>query len=287
MRELIRDSVNDTLLQAAERGKRVGALISGGVDSSTVYKLACDPGIPTFTGWYADEGFSELDYARLVKGDNHHEIEITPADFLEHWDDCIASFAPPFQGPGTFGQWMVAQYASQHVDWLLSGEGGDELFGGYVRLQIVAGEPLRDGYADYRLPDGYPTTVEEALRWDWERLPDLLAVDEQACAAFGLEAKSPMLGQAVVDYAMQLPASERVGKRTLKAAVRGVVPDAILDRTDKMGFPAPFVQWCQGPLREFVNDRIGYVPDPSKPFDRRWWYDLCEASRPEPLEAAA
>lgn len=278
LRVLLRESVGDAIVQASGQFQRVGALISGGVDSSSVYRIADDPEIPTFTGWYDAAGFDERRYARLVAGRDHHEVLITPDDFIAHFDDAIGAFRRPWQGPGMFGQWMVARYASQHVDVLLSGEGGDELFGGYVRLQIVAGEPRRPGYEDYRLPDGYPDTVEEALRWDWDRLPDLLAVDEGACGAFGLEAVSPMLDERVVSFAMTLPTSERVGKRLLKDAVRGIVPDTILDRQDKMGFPAPYVQWCQGPLRDFVRDRIGYVPDPAHPFDRGWWNDFCDVS---------
>ena len=278
LRDLIREAVYQTTLDGIERGLRVGALISGGIDSSTVYRLAADPEMPTFTGYYADDGFSEIEYARLVKGRDHHEILIGPDDFLEHWDTAVRCFKAPFQGPGMFGQWMVARYASEHVGMLLSGEGGDELFGGYVRLQIVAGEPRRPGYEDYVLPIDYPSTVEAALAWDLDRLDDLLAVDDQACGAFGVEARAPMTDATVVEWVLAQPAEERVGKRMLKEAMRGLVPDAILDREDKMGFPAPFVAWAQGPLREFVHDRIGYVPDPAKPFDRGWWNDLCEAS---------
>lgn len=279
LRSLIEDAVDITILDGLEEGLEIGALVSGGVDSSTVYRLISDPSYPTFTGFYDSPGFDERPFARLVAGHDHHEILITADDFLEHWDRAIQCFRPPFQGPGMFGQWMVARYAaSQGIGMLLSGEGGDELFGGYVRLQIVAGEPPKSGYENYRMPDGYPDTLEAALEWDWDRLGDLLAVDDQACGAFGVEARAPMTSKSVVDYVFAQDPRERVSKRMLKAAVRGVVPDAILDRTDKMGFPIPVVQWAQGPLREMVTDRIGYVPDPSLPFDRRWWREFCEAS---------
>ncbi|MEK9810760.1 MAG: asparagine synthase-related protein, partial [Candidatus Nanopelagicales bacterium] len=103
--------------------------------------------------------------------------------------------------------------------------------------------------------------------------------------AWSLTSRAPFTDPAVVEYALALPPTERVGKRHLRAAVRGIVPDAIIDRTDKRGFPVPFVEWAQGPLRDLVGDRIGYVPDPDRPWDRQWWYDLCAAGRAEPVAA--
>jgi len=55
----------------------------------------------------------------------------------------------------------------------------------------------------------------------------------------------------------------------------GLLPQQILNRTDKKGFPVPYVEWAQGPLRDFVGERIGYIPDSEKPWDRKWWLDLC------------
>lgn len=284
---LLTVAVHDAVRNAAS--PKVGAVLSGGVDSSTVVTLArvCGHDLPTFTGWY-DEGdqFDERAYARLAAGREHHEILIGPQDIVDNFDGMMRAFKPPFQGPGAMGQFIVARYASMHVGTVLSGEGGDELFGGYARLMKVAGHPLPDGYDGYVVPTGYPATVEAALEWDWERLPDLLAVDDQACGAWGLSSVAPMTDPRVVQFVLALPARSRVGKVLLRAAVRGLVPDEILDRTDKKGMPAPFVKWGQGPLREFFMDRIGYLPDPARPWDRQWWRDLT-APYAEPAEVAA
>jgi asparagine synthetase B (glutamine-hydrolysing) len=255
-----------------------GVLLSGGIDSSTIASFV--PGLPMFTGWYQGEPYDERQWARLAAGSNHHEIEITPQDFVECFDEMIDRIEPPFAGPGTFGQFMVAWYARDHVARLLSGEGGDELFGGYARLLIIAGEERPDGYEGYRPPKDYPKTLEKALAYDWERLPELLRVDEMVTQAHGLEAVAPMLDSRVVDWVLARPAGERVGKKLLRSAMTGFVPREILERRDKRGFPVPYVEWAQlEPVRSFVGDRIGYLPDPGKPWDRKWWLDLCEASK--------
>lgn len=267
---LIRTAVVDRI-----DGSSVGIVLSGGLDSSTVACLAPRT-IPTFTGWYDEPGYDERVWARYAQHPIHHEIQITPQDFVDHFDAMKSHVRPPVQGVGTFGQFMVAKYlASEGITVALSGEGADELFGGYARTLWAAGEPLPVGYENYTPPLDYPPDLAAALQYDLDRLPDLLAVDDQMTAAFGIEARAPFTDPAIVEYALSLPITERVGKRHLRNAVRGYVPDRIIDRTDKQGFPCPLVPWAQRePVRSFIGDRLGYVPDPSKPFDRGFWYEL-------------
>jgi asparagine synthase (glutamine-hydrolysing) len=284
----LRDLVGLAVEQAIEPDA-TGVVVSGGIDSATVctYTRIITGSVPTFTGWYDTPGFDERHYARLVAGPNHHEVRITPNDFIAHFDDMVEKLQPPYQGMGTFGQYMVGRYIANNSDVkvVLSGEGADELFGGYARLMKVAGEPLPDGYDNYTVPDVYPDTVRAALAYDFVRLDDLLAVDDQCMNAHGLEARAPFTDVRIIEYALALEDSERINKRTLKAAMRDVVPDAILDRTDKCGFPIPLNQWAQGPLRDFVGDRIGYIPDPDRPWDRGFWYDLLNSAQPAAVAA--
>lgn len=266
---LLRAAIEDRI------SERTGIVLSGGLDSSTVACLA-PRDLPTFTGWYDEPGFDERPWARYVMHPIHHEIEITPLDFVEHFDAMRAHIRPPVMGMGTFGQFMVARYLGEHgIKIALSGEGADELFGGYARTLWAAGEPMPEGYQGYMPPADYPSDLAAALQYDLDRLPNLLAVDEAMLGAFGIEGRAPFTDQRIVDYALALPVTERVGKRHLREAVRGIVPDRIIDRRDKMGFPAPLVAWCQRePVRSFVGDRLGYLPDYTKPWDREWWYEL-------------
>jgi asparagine synthetase B (glutamine-hydrolysing) len=271
--------LRDLLRAAVEKhaGPDTGVLLSGGIDSSTVAYFA--PELPVFTGYYQGEPYDERPWASLMtEGREWHQIEITPQDFIDHIDACLQALQPPYAGPGTFGQYMVARYVSRHVGTVLSGEGGDELFGGYARLHLVAGVPPPDGYEDYRLPHGYPSDLEEALEWEYMvNLPALLEVDRQVTSAHGLNAVAPMAeSEELVAYVLAQTPFLRVGKTLLKIVMRGLLPDAIVDRTDKRGFPVPYVDWAQGPLRDFLGDRLGYVPDPDLPWDRKWWNDLCE-----------
>lgn len=274
------DILREAVADAANSDKRVGVVLSGGLDSSTVAMLTPTP-LPAFTGYYDRPGFDERAFARLAARGDHHEILITPRDFVEHFDAMAKHVPKPYQGMGTFGQYMVAKYASEHVDILLSGEGSDELFGGYARTMLAAGEPLPRGYENYQPPSDYPVDdLVAALEYDLARLPDLLAVDDAMTAAWGIEARAPFTDQRVVDYALALYPQQRIGKRHLRQAVRGAVPNVIVDRSDKMGFPVPLVYWAQEePVRSFIGDRLGYVPDTDTPFDRSWWYELLERAQ--------
>lgn len=271
LRQLLAEAVEEHV------GPDTGVLLSGGIDSSTVAYFA--PELPAFTGFYEGAAYDERPWAALmVKDREWHEIEITPEDFVENFDAMVDAIGPPTEGPGTFGQYMVAKYVTQHVSTVLSGEGGDELFGGYARLHLVAGISPPDGYDNYRLPNGYPDNLADALDFEWKvNLPALLAVDEKVTSAHGLTAIAPMTSPSVANYVLGKPDRERVGKVLLKDTMRGFLPDAIVNRTDKRGFPVPYVEWAQKePVRSFLGERIGYVPDPDLPWDRKWWLDLCQ-----------
>src|SRR5207302_10829135 len=116
----------------------VGAFLSGGVDSSAVV-MACDGAtkgpMQTFSIGFHEKEFSELPHARQVAerfGTRHTEEVVTP-DAVALLDDLSRYFDEPFADTYALPTFLVSRLASRHVKVVLSGDGGDEAFGGYTR----------------------------------------------------------------------------------------------------------------------------------------------------------
>jgi asparagine synthase (glutamine-hydrolysing) len=122
----------------------VGAYVSGGLDSGIVASLASRhlPGtLEGFTGKFAyGPDYDESGYARELAGQcgfRLHEVDLTVADFMAQIRKVIYHLDYPVAGPGSFPQYMVAQLARQRRKVVLGGQGGDEIFGGYVRYLLA------------------------------------------------------------------------------------------------------------------------------------------------------
>jgi asparagine synthase (glutamine-hydrolysing) len=132
LRETLRDSIRAHLVADVP----VGVLLSGGVDSAGITALAAGQQaapVKTFSVGFEESSFDELDRARLVAkryGTDHREIVLQP-DAVELFPKLVEAFDEPFGDSSALPTYLVSELAAGEVKVALSGEGGDELFGGY------------------------------------------------------------------------------------------------------------------------------------------------------------
>ncbi|TDL74899.1 asparagine synthase (glutamine-hydrolyzing) [Peribacillus frigoritolerans] len=132
----IQNVLRDSVKKHMRADVPVGAFLSGGIDSSSIVALASEfhPNLKTFTVGFEREGFSEIDLAILTAEElnvEHIHYLVQPEDFLKELPKIIWQMDEPVADPAAVPLYFVAREASKHVKVVLSGEGADELFGGY------------------------------------------------------------------------------------------------------------------------------------------------------------
>ena len=139
----VEETLDDCVTRCLDADVPVGVFLSGGVDSSLIAALAARrrPGIPAFSLGFAETDFSELPFARRVAEHldiPHHVVEITADDVLESLPHLVKQYGQPFGDASAVPSYCVARLARSHVKVCLTGDGGDESFGGYWRMQSGA-----------------------------------------------------------------------------------------------------------------------------------------------------
>ncbi len=299
------DEIRQKLLAAVARQHLaadvpVGVLLSGGVDSSLLVALLSELGqrdIPTFSVGFQDqpeEKGEEFHYSDLVArrfGTRHHRHLIPDSEVLQALPEAIAAMAEPMFSQDNVAFYLLAREVKKEVKAVLSGQGADEVFGGYFWYPLMGAEPeslpplerFARHYFDRRHPEylrmiapeyatadhagalltsrlsepGADTFLDQVLRLDATTLivDDPVKRVDNMTMAWGLEARVPFLDQELVQAAMGLAPELRLregGKYPLKHMARGLLPDEIIDRP-KGYFPTPALKYLRGGFLDFIH----------------------------------
>jgi len=239
---------------------RVGVLLSGGYDSAAIVALARahHEHVTTFSAGFAEDKRSELAAAARVAqhfATQHHEIVLERRDVLAQLPQLVASRDAPVSRPADVALHLLAREAARKVKVALSGDGGDEILGGYRRHTFLRGfapSPKRVNglfvipVSDPRLPaeEGRASALRNILFYEqtgW-LADNLLERSDRLTAAASLELRMPFLDHRVAEYVSALPDSARVRglstKWILRQADRKLIGNADL-KPRKAGFRIP------------------------------------------------
>jgi len=279
----------------------VGVLLSGGVDSSMVVGLLAESGqtgLMTFSIGFEEannEKGDEFVYSDLIArhfSTDHHKIFIESSRLLDALPGTIAAMSEPMVSYDNVGFYLLSQEVAKHIKVVQSGQGADEVFGGYHWYPPLAssndvtsdyarvffdrshdkmtehledrwlaeGDPSRQLVDAHFAREGAPDPVDKALRLD----TNVMLVDDPVkrvdnmTMAWGLEARVPFLDHELVELAARIPAEHKLaggGKGVLKDAARLVIPSEVIDRR-KGYFPVPALKYLEGPYLELVRDAL-------------------------------
>ena len=297
------ERVLDTLRQAVRRrlvaDVPVGALLSGGLDSSLIVGLLAECGVrpKTFSIGFESvggEAGDEFRYSDLIAErfqTDHTRMEIASDRILPALDRCVAAMSEPMMSHDCVAFFLLSEEVSRHVRVVQSGQGADEVFGGYhwypplldstdpvadysrvffdrdhAGMRRALGEAYRNGDAgrafvsEHFAQAGAEAAVDKALRLDQTVMlvDDPVKRVDNMTMAFGLEARVPFLDHELVELAARIPAAAKVrdgGKTVLKNAARQVIPADVIDRP-KGYFPVPALKYLRGPFLDRTVDLL-------------------------------
>jgi asparagine synthase (glutamine-hydrolysing) len=269
------------LLEQSVRAQRmgdvaIGLLLSGGIDSTAIACLCHGLGgrYRTFNIGFPETNEFEHSSAVAKVFEQSHECFVTTVDEIAGiFPKIVDALDEPVADPAAFPLYVLCANAKQYVTVLLSGEGSDELFGGYPQYRhVLNGDPadqetrfdafLRHSwyFSESQSFAKRPASKSRLLRHmsyfaERDLLDGMLAFDlktwlpenllmkaDKITMSHSLEGRFPFLSRKLVEFAMCLPAAMKirndVGKRVLRRAFANRIPASILSRP-KMGFSVP------------------------------------------------
>lgn len=300
-RDRVLDALRNAVRQRMVADVPVGVLLSGGVDSSLIVGLLAEEGqtgLKTFSIGFEEangEKGDEFVYSDLIAerfGTDHHKIFVPAEHLMQHLPDTISAQSEPMVSYDNIGFFLLSREVSKHIKVVQSGQGADEVFGGYHwypplsnstdvvndyagvffdRNHDTLASQLSDNWItqddhslqlvrDHLQAAGADTPLDRVLRLDSEVMlvDDPVKRVDNMTMAFGLEARVPFLDHRLVELAATIPPEFKLadgGKGVLKDAARKVVPSEVIDRK-KGYFPVPQLKYIQGEFLDMVRDTL-------------------------------
>ena len=281
----------------------VGVLLSGGLDSSLVVALLAEQGqtgLSTFSIGFESVGGREGDefqYSDVIAerfATDHHRILIPHTDLLPPLEAAVQAMAEPMVSHDAVAFYLLSEAVARHLKVVQSGQGADEILGGYhwypplagvpredavdtyakaffdrdaaglARVlnpdYLAAGDPAREFVASHMSAPGAQTAVDAALRIDTEVMlvDDPVKRVDNMTMAHGLEARVPFLDHEFVELAASCPPDLKLaegGKGVLKSIGRRMLPWEVIDRP-KGYFPVPGITHLEGKVLTRVRDAL-------------------------------
>lgn len=272
----------------------VGVLLSGGLDSSLLVGLLAEQvaDLRTFSIGFEDLGAGaekadEFEFSDQIAQHfhtRHQQFSIPNAEVMRRLPEAVAQMTEPMVSHDVIAFYLLSERVAKEVKVVMSGQGADEVFGGYFwypKMDASPGTPLerfsqhyfdRD-HAEYlqmispAFQVGDVTSAfiaaelskpdaDEFLDQVWRLDATTLIVDDPVKRvdnmpmAWGLEVRTPFLDHELVQLAAHMPPQLKLkegGKFPLKAISRGLIPDAVIDRP-KGYFPVPALKYVRGPF---------------------------------------
>jgi asparagine synthase (glutamine-hydrolysing) len=298
------EATHEALKKAVEKRREiadvpVGILLSGGLDSSLLVALLAEAGssnLMTFSVGFEDqpeEKGHEFEYSDLVAdlySTRHQRFIIPNQEVLARLPEAVDNMAEPMVGQDAVAFYLLGERVSREVKVVQSGQGADEVFGGYFwyqEMQAAGGsdiERFRPLYfdrsheeleqlvtPDYHGPDyttprvaqglseiGAKRFLNRVLGYDVTTLivDDPVKRVDNMTMAWGLEARVPFLDQELVELVACMPPEVKLGsggKHPLKIIARDLLPAVVVDRP-KGYFPVPSLKFVRGEVLEFMRD---------------------------------
>ncbi len=302
-------AVHDELKRAVEKRVKiadvpVGVLLSGGIDSSLLVGLLSEAGqkdLKTFSIGFEDMGFAdapeekgnEFEYSDAVAqmfDTEHHQLMVPNDQVLPRLPEAFANMSEPMFAQDAVAFYLLSEIVSKEVKVVQSGQGADEVFGGYFwyprmhhsttkGINRFSDEYFDRDHAEYlqtidsRFHTGDVTAelmqdLLDEVEAD-EYLDRVLAVDvttlivddpvkrvDNMTMAWGLEARVPFLDTQLIELAASMPAEMKLpngGKHVLKELSRGFLPDSVVNRS-KAYFPMPALKYVRGEFLDFMKE---------------------------------